>query len=110
MWHLLLPVNRPYLIEGVDRWTQSSVYTEYLIVDNGCKGKVVEDVCAVSPDIDGTILSQTLVIEAINLCNLSALVISPDKGDALRVSHLEGKQEEESLHRVVPSIHEIAHE
>jgi hypothetical protein len=37
-------------------------------------------------------------------------VISPDKGDALGVSHLEGKQEKESLHRVVPSIHEIAHE
>jgi hypothetical protein len=37
-------------------------------------------------------------------------VISSDKGDALRVSHLEGKQEEESLDRVVASINKVAHE
>ena len=110
MWHLLLPVDRPNLIEGVNRWTQSSVNTEYFIVDDCCKGKVVEDVSAVSPDIHGTIFSKTLVIEPVNLCDLSALMISPDKGDALGVSHHEGKQEEESLDRVVASIHEIAHE
>jgi hypothetical protein len=86
------------------------MHTEYFIVDNCCKGKVVENVGAVPPDIDGTVFPQTFVVEAINLCDLSALMISSDKSDALGVSHLEGKQEEESLHRIVTSIHEIAHE
>ena len=57
MGHLLLPVDGSYLVQGVNRRTQSSMYTEYFVVDDSCKGKVVEDVRAVSPDVDGTVFS-----------------------------------------------------
>ena len=64
--------------------------TENFVIDDCGKSKVIEDVSAVSPHINGTILSEALVIEAINLCNLSAFMISSDQSDSLGISHLKG--------------------
>lgn len=50
--------------------------------------EVVEDVCAVPPDVGGAVLAQTLVVEAVDLCDLPALVVSPDQEHAVRVPHL----------------------
>lgn len=44
---------------------------EYLIVDESCERKVVEDICTVFPDVKRTIFSQALIVEAVNLGNLS---------------------------------------
>jgi len=45
-------------------------------VDDGCERQVVKDLGAVAPDIDGAVLAQTLIIEAIYLSDLARLVIS----------------------------------
>ena len=62
--------------------------TEDLIVDHSCQRQVVENFCAVAPDIYRAILSEAFIIETVNLCDLSALMITSDKRDPFRVSHL----------------------
>ena len=62
--------------------------TEDLIVDHSCQRQVVENFCAVAPNIYRAIFSEAFIIETVNLCDLSALMISSDKRDPLWVSHL----------------------
>lgn len=62
--------------------------TEDFILNNGSKAEVVKDLCAVFPDIEGSILSQTLIIETINLGNLSRFVVASDQGNSIRISDL----------------------
>ena len=64
------------------------MYTEDLIVNHSCQGQVVENFCAVAPDIYRAILSEAFIIETVNLCDLSALMITSDKRDPFWVSHL----------------------
>ena len=68
--------------------------TEYLIVDYGSKSKVVKNVCAVSPNVDRSIFSEALVVEAINLSDLPTFVITSDQCDSFRISDLEGQKKE----------------
>lgn len=110
MWHLLLPVDRAYLIQRIDARAQTAMDAEDFVINDGCKSQVVEDVCAVPPDIDGAVLSQALVVETIHLSDLSALVVASNQSDSLRVPHLEGQEEQECLHRVEASVDEVAHE
>lgn len=63
----------------------------YLCVYEGCKRKVVKEVCEIFPDICVAIFPQALVIEAINLCDLSALVVSPQYRDAFWIANLQMK-------------------
>ena len=84
--------------------------TENFVVDNRCQGQIIEYFCAVSPDIDWAIFAKAFIIKAINLSDLSTLVIASYKSDTFRVSDFKSEQEEESLNRVVASIYEIAHE
>ena len=86
------------------------MHTEDAIVNNRSQGKVVEDVSAVSPHIHTAILPQTLVIETINLCDLSALMITSDEHDSFWVANFEGQQQKECLHRVKSSVYEVTHE
>ncbi len=62
---------------------------EDFIVDDSSETEVVENFGTISPDVERSILSEAFVIESIDLCNLSGLVITSDKSDSVRVSHLE---------------------
>ena len=66
---------------------------EYFVVDNGSEGKVIEDLCAVAPDIDTSILSEAFIVETINLRDLTRFMVSTDQSDALWISDLKGEQE-----------------
>jgi hypothetical protein len=44
---------------------------KYFIVNQGCKREVVENICAVFPDVKRPILPQAFIIETINLGDLS---------------------------------------
>ena len=74
------------------------MHTENFIVDDGCKCQVIEDVRAIAPNIYTAVFSEAFIVEAINLSNLSALVISSDQSNTLWVTHLKGQQKEEGLH------------
>ena len=108
--NLLLPVDGPDLVEGLDAGTEAAVNTEDLAVNDGREGEIVEYLGAVSPDCDAAVLPQTLVIEPVHLGDLPALVVAPDEVDPVRVPHLQGQQQQEGLHAVEPAVHEVSHE
>lgn len=47
-------------------------------INDGWEGQVVEDLCAVPPYRDRAVFSQTLIVKAVHLRDLSGLVISPN--------------------------------
>lgn len=51
---------------------------EDLVVNDCCKGQVIEDLSAISPHIDRTIFSKTFVVETVHLGDLATLVIASD--------------------------------
>ena len=84
--------------------------TKYLILYHCCEGKVVEQVSQVLPDIGIAVFAQALVVEAVDLGDLPALMVPPDKVDPVRVPHLQGQQEQEGLHAVEPTVNKVSHE
>ena len=84
--------------------------TENFVVNNGCEGEVIEDLCAVAPDINTSILTEALIVETIYLRDLTRFMVSTDQSDALWISDLQGEQEQEGFNGVVASIDEVAHE
>ena len=60
----------------------------YLSINQGSQRQVVKEVCEVLPHVGIAVFPQALVIEAVDLCDLSALVVSPQYRDALWESDL----------------------
>jgi len=85
------------------------MYTKDFFLNSGSKRQVVKDFGAVTPHIYGPVFSQALVVKSVHLRYLSALVISANQRDTIRISHLQSKQQEEGFHAIVSTIDEIAH-
>mmetsp|Transcript_2475 Transcript_2475/g.5709 ORF Transcript_2475/g.5709 Transcript_2475/m.5709 type:complete len:382 (+) Transcript_2475:167-1312(+) len=108
--NLLLAVDNAYLIQSVDAGTEPAVDGKYLVLDDGREGKVVEDFGAVPPDVDAAKLAEALVVEAVDLGDLSALVVATDEGDAVGISYLQREEEKESFDTVVTTVDEVSEE
>jgi hypothetical protein len=108
MGHLLYAVERPNVIQCVDAWRQATMQTEDLVVDQGSKREVVEEVREVLPDVRVAVLAQAFIIEAVDLGDLAGLVVATKDGDALWVSDLERNEEGNSLNREIASINIVA--
>jgi len=72
--------------------------TEDLTFDDGSQGQVVKELGELFPHIGVPVLPQTLVIETVHLCNLSAFVVSSQNCQSVSVSHLQGYQKGHCLH------------
>mmetsp|Transcript_25081 Transcript_25081/g.45376 ORF Transcript_25081/g.45376 Transcript_25081/m.45376 type:complete len:216 (+) Transcript_25081:402-1049(+) len=108
--HLLLAVDDAYLIQSVDAGTKSAVDGKYLVLDDGREGEVVEDFGAVPPDVYAAELAEALVVEAVDLGDLSALVVAADEGDAIGIAYLQSEEEEEGFDAVVAAVDEVSEE
>lgn len=84
--------------------------TEHLVLDYRRKRKIVEHVSTVAPDVERRILPETLVIEAVHLRNLAAFVIASNQCDAVGISNLVGKQQQEGFDAVEAPVHEVTQE
>lgn len=82
---------------------------EDLVIDEGSERKVVEEVCKVLPDVGIAVFAKTLVVESVNLGDLTRLVVSSEDGDALGIADFEGNEEGDGLHRVVSAINVISY-
>jgi len=71
---------------------------------------VIEEGSEVLPNVGITVLSQALIIESVDLCDLLALVISSKDGDSVWVSDLKSDKEGNGLDWVIASIDVISHE
>lgn len=65
------------------RGTEKKRWHIDLSVDQGCKGQIVKEVCEIFPHVCVAVFPQALVIEAVHLCDLSALVVPTQYRDAL---------------------------
>lgn len=110
MGHFLHAVELPDLVQGVNAGRQATVETEYGIVYNSCEREVVKQLSEVDPHIGVSVLAETLVVEAIDLSDLSHLVVSSQDSKAILESHFQGDQKSNSFDRVVPTVDIIAHE
>jgi hypothetical protein len=73
------------------------VKAEDLVVDEGGKGEVVEEVCKVFPYIRIPIFSETFVVETVDLGDLTGFVVASEDCDALGVSNFESNEESNRL-------------
>lgn len=79
-------------------------------VDDGRERHVVEEFRARSPDGDGLELAVALVVEAVDLGDLSGLVVAADEANSVGVSCLVEEKKEQGFDGVVAAIDEVAHE
>lgn len=108
MWNLLYTVKGSDVVESIDTWGETSVKAEDLLVDEGGEGEVIEEICEVLPYVGVAILSETLVVEAIDLCDLTGFVVSSEDCDSLGISDFESNEQGNGLDRVVSSINVVA--
>ena len=95
MRHLLRSRNDPDLIQRTNVRTQTAVNAEHSTVDNGGEVKVVEHLTAALPDVGIAVFALALVVEAIDLGDLSRLVVSSEQCDSGWMSRLERHEERE---------------
>jgi hypothetical protein len=74
---------------------------EELVFHNSSEGQEVKEFGETFPDIGITIFAATLIIKAIDLCNLSGLMVASKKGDSIFEPHLQSQKKGYSLHAVV---------
>lgn len=80
------------------------------IVNDSRQGDVIEELTAVPPYVGIPEFSHTLIVKAINLCDLPAFMVTSDECDPVRVPDFEGEEQEEGLDGVEASIDEITKE
>lgn len=102
--HLLYPVQSANVVKSVNAGGETAVETEDLAVDEGGKGKVVEKVGEVLPDVGVAVFAQALVVEAVDLGDLARFVVAAQDGNALRVANLQGNKEGHSLDGKVATV------
>ena len=61
----------------------------YLIIYQCGEGQIVKQICEVLPNIGISVFPQTLVVEAVHLCDLSALVVPSENCDSFTKSYLQ---------------------
>ena len=61
---------------------------EDFVVNYRGEGQVVEDLSAVPPDVNRSVFSEAFVVKAIDLSDLSGLVVSSYQPYSVWVSHL----------------------
>lgn len=84
--------------------------TENRVLDESGQRQVIEEVGEVLPDVGSSVFTKALVIEAINLGDLSTLVVATEDSNSVLVANLQGDQKRNGLDRVVATIDVIAHE
>jgi len=83
---------------------------ENCVVYNCSERQVIEKLCEVNPDIRISVLSEALIVEAINLRNLTHLVVTPKNSKSVVEPDFEGDEKSYSFYRVISSVNIVAHE
>lgn len=97
-------IQRSNVVQSVDRRAQPTVQTEDLVFNESSEGKVVEEIGEVFPHVGVAVFAKTLVVETVDLGDLTGLVIATKDGNTLGVTNLQADQKGHSLDRIVASI------
>lgn len=110
MGHILHAVDAPQLIQCINFRRESTMQTEDLILNLSGNGEALEEISKHLPNEVRSIFLEALIIEAIQLIDLSVLMIPPEDGDPASVFDLEQQDVEEGLYAVETAIYVISHE
>ena len=83
---------------------------ENLVFDDSSQGQVIEQLSELLPDVGVTVLPQALVVETVDLGDLSRLVIASQDRDTVLEAHLERDEKSDRLDTVVTAIDIVTHE
>jgi len=83
---------------------------ENAVLNDCSQLQVVEEGGEVLPHIGVAVLPQALIVEAVDLGDLLALVISTKNSDAVRIADFQANEEGDCLDRVLASVDIVAHE
>ena len=125
--NLLGASHHANLIDGPDLGAQATVHTEYLAIYDGGENEEIEHLTACFPHRRIAVLLLALLVEAIDLGDLSGLVVATNENDAVRVPgcalatcvprgrqgnllSLEAHQQRKCLQAEVASVDEVAQE
>eukprot|EP00216_Chloropicon_sp_CCMP2111_P002954 CAMPEP_0198234436 /NCGR_PEP_ID=MMETSP1446-20131203/457_1 /TAXON_ID=1461542 ORGANISM="Unidentified sp, Strain CCMP2111" /NCGR_SAMPLE_ID=MMETSP1446 /ASSEMBLY_ACC=CAM_ASM_001112 /LENGTH=362 /DNA_ID=CAMNT_0043915217 /DNA_START=63 /DNA_END=1152 /DNA_ORIENTATION=- len=106
----LLPVDAPDLVQRRDVGRKAAVDSQHDAIHEGREAEVIENLHAVAPHVQGTVLADALVVETVNLGDLPTLVVAADEADAVRVANFQSEEKQKGLHAVESPVHEVAHE
>ena len=81
-----------------------------LAFDYGADTEIIENLSAVLPWVGISVLSDCLIVEAVDSGDLPGLVVASEESDVRRVLEFEAQKKLEGLNRVVTAVHEITHE
>jgi hypothetical protein len=109
MGHFLFSIDYFYFIKSIDWGRKTSVNTKNFFIYYSCQRKIIENFCAISPNIYWTIFSKAFIIKAINLSDLAWLMISSQDSNTVLVSHFQTYQQGYSLDRVIATINIVTH-
>merc|ERR1712216_711517 len=93
-------------IDNIGR--EAAVRAKNTVLHHGSKGEVVEDLSKEMPNMRRCVFSHALVIEAVDLCNLPALMVAPKQENAIRIAHLEKDDKSQSLNAVISSVNVVS--
>ena len=87
--YLLLSIDGSYLIDGPYVGTQAAMHAQDRRVHHGGEGEGVKALNAVPPRRRVAVLSKALVVETVDLGDLSRLMIAPEQSDVARILNLQ---------------------
>ena len=91
MRYFHLAIDLSDLIESTDRRAEPAVYAEDFPVDHCGQTQIIEHFRTVPPYHDGSVFSQALVVETVDLGNLSGFVIAAYERDAIGIANFQGE-------------------
>lgn len=97
-------IQRSNVVESVDRRAQPTVQTEDLVFNESSEGEVVEEISEVFPHVGVAVFAKALVVETVDLGDLTGLVVATKDGNTLGVTNLQADQKGHSLDGIVASI------
>jgi ActR/RegA family two-component response regulator len=72
--------------------------TENRVINDGCKWQIIEKLSEVNPDIRVSVLTEALIVEAIDLGDLTYLVVTSENGQTILEADLESNKQGDRLH------------
>lgn len=84
------------------------MHTKHPPIYDRCKGEIIKYFTTPPPHVGASILAYTLVVESVNLCDLSRLVVPTNKRDPVGISDFESEQEKEGFDAVETAVDKIA--
>lgn len=86
MRNLLSSGDHPDLIDGANFGAETAVHAEHCSVHDGSEHEEIKHLTACLPHRCVAVLCLAFLVEAVDLCDLSGLVVSSDKDDSIRIS------------------------